>query len=238
MRESEHELRWETIDNLNLIENGLLHIRFELSRDEPSFFRVAREVHLILYRVMIEALKGSANLAITSRPSKPSEHKYQIGDEPWKEIHKVLVTGCNVAWRFSKPAQCEPPIINYGLRPDLPKGNDYLISFYDAIAMIQADCFMHQFIYSKTVQVSDIDMQRLEWLHVDIRNEYEHFVPKAYIAPINNLAEVTVVSLILCRDLLESQMVVPSLLPSYRRLKEFIENSIQQIQQLSKSTVA
>ena len=38
MRESEHELRWETIDNLNLIENGLLHIRFELSRDEPSFF--------------------------------------------------------------------------------------------------------------------------------------------------------------------------------------------------------
>ena len=187
---------------------------------------------------MIEALKGSANLAITSRPSKPSEHKYQIGDEPWKGIHKVLVTGCNVAWRFSKPAQCEPPIINYGLRPDLPKGNDYLISFYDALAMIQADCFMKQTINSKTVQVSDIDMQRLEWLHGEIRNEYEHFVPKSYIAPIYNLVEATIVSLRLCKDLLESQMVVPSLLPNYGRLKELIGNSIQQIQQLSKSTVA
>ena len=182
MRESEHELKWETIDNLNLIENGLLHIRFEHSRDEPSFFRVAREAHLILYRSMIEALKGSANLAIISRPSKPREHKYQIGDEPWKEIHKVRVTGCNVAWRFSEPAQCEPPIINYDLQPDLPNRDDYLISFYDALAMIQADCFMQQFIYSKTVQVSDIDMQRLEWLHEDIRNKPEHFVPKSYIA--------------------------------------------------------
>jgi len=238
MRESKHELRWETIDNLNLIENGLLHIGFEISRDAPSFFRVAREAHLILYRAMIEALKGSANLAITSRPSKQREHEYQIGDEPWKEIHKVPVTGCNVAWRFSEPAQGEPPVINYELQPDLPKGDDYLISFYDALAMIQADCFMQRFIYSKTVQVSDIDMQRLEWLHEDIRNEYEHFVPKSYIAPISNLAEVTVVSLRLCRDLLESQMVIPSLLESYGRLKELLENSIQQIQQLSKSTVA
>jgi len=238
MRESEHELRWETIDNLNLIENGLLHIRFELSRDEPSFFRVAREVHLILYRAMIEALKGSANLAITSRPSKLREHEYQIGDEPCKEIHKQPVTGCNVAWRFSEPAQCEPPVINYELQPDLPKGDDYLISFYDALAMIQADCFMKQTINSKTVQVSDIDMQRLEWLHGEIRNEYEHFVPKSYIAPIYNLVEATIVSLRLCKDLLESQMVVPSLLPNYGRLKELIGNSIQQIQQLSKSTVA
>jgi hypothetical protein len=62
--------QYETINNLNLIENGLLHIRFGLGRDEPSFFRVAREAHLVFYRGMIEALKGSANLAITSRPSK------------------------------------------------------------------------------------------------------------------------------------------------------------------------
>lgn len=225
--------QYETINNLNLIENGLLHIRFELSRDEPSFFRVAREAHLVFYRAMIEALKGSANLAITSRPSKSHEHKYQIGDEPWKEIHKLPVTGCNVAWRFSEPAQCEPLIINYELQPDLPKRDDYLISFYDALAMVQADCFMRQFIYSKKVQVSDIDMQRLEWLHEDIRNGYEHFIPKSFSAPINDLVELTDVSLRLCRDLLESQMVIPSLLPSYRRLKELIENSIQQIQQLS-----
>jgi len=120
----------------------------------------------------------------------------------------------------------------------LPKGGDYLIFFYDALAMIQADGFMKQIINSKTVQVSDIDMQRLEWLHEDIRNEYEHFVRKSYIAPINNLTEVTLVSLRLCSDLLESQIFVPSLLPSYGRLKELIENSIQRIQQLPKSTGA
>src|SRR3972149_4203256 len=149
MRESEHELRWETIDNLNLVEHGLLHGRFELSRDEPRFFRAAREVHLILYRAMIEALKGSANLAITSRPSKLREHEYQIGDEPCKEIHKQPVTGCNVAWRFSEPAQCEPPVINYELQPDLPIGVDDLISFYVARALFHAESFMKQTINSK-----------------------------------------------------------------------------------------
>ena len=46
----------DKIDNIALIENGLIHIRFEMSRDKISYFRIARESHLILYRSMIEAL--------------------------------------------------------------------------------------------------------------------------------------------------------------------------------------
>lgn len=224
--------KWETINNLNLIENGLVHTQFELSRDEPSFFRAAREAHLILYRAMVEALKGSANLPITGRRSKSPEHKYQLGNEPWKTIHKVPIIGCKVAWRFSEPTECKPPKINYKPQPYVPRGDDFLISFYDALAMIQADCFMKQTIKSKTVQVSDTDMQRLEWLHEDIRNEYEHFVPKSYSAPINDLAVLTAISLKLSKELLESQLVVPSLLSDYGRVKSLIDTLNQRIQQL------
>ena len=66
----------EEINNLRLIENGLLHAQFELEREEASYFCVAREAHLVVYRAMIETLRGSANLAITGRPSKSRSCKY------------------------------------------------------------------------------------------------------------------------------------------------------------------
>jgi hypothetical protein len=52
---------------------------------------------------MIEALKGSANLAVTRRPRKNRSHKYKRGNKPLQEIHKVAVNDCMVAWRFSIP---------------------------------------------------------------------------------------------------------------------------------------
>ena len=82
---------WDAIENLSLIKNGLLHLRFELSRENPSYFRIAREAHLLLYRSMVEALKGSANLAVTGRPPKDRSYKYQRGGNPWQEIHKVRI---------------------------------------------------------------------------------------------------------------------------------------------------
>jgi hypothetical protein len=173
-------------------------------------FRAARESHLVLYRSMIEALKGSANLAVTGRPSKDRKHQYQIGNEPFKEIHKVAVPGCKEAWIFSEPVVCEPPEIDYSKGPELNR-DDYLISFYDALAMIQSECFMHQYVMSKEVPVTDDEMKRLEWLHEDIRNEYEHFVPKGYSAPLRTLIELTILSLRLSRELLfDSKNVFPS----------------------------
>lgn len=134
-----------------------------MNRSKPSMFRAARECHLILYRSMIEALKRSANLAVTGRPSKNRARQYCLGNEPWKEIHKVPVPGCSQAWRFSEPVLCAEPEITQ--IPEF-KRDDYLISFYDALAMIQSECFMHQYVRGREVAVSDDDMEQLEWLYI------------------------------------------------------------------------
>jgi hypothetical protein len=201
---------FESINNLSLIQNGLLHIEFEMNRPTPSMFRVARESHSVLYRSMIEALKGSANLAITGRPSKDRMRQYRIGDEPFKEIHKVPVAGCKQAWRFSQPVVCEPPPeFDYSKGPE-PNRDDYLISFYDALAMVQSECFMRHYVMSSEVAITDDEMKRLEWLHEDIRNEYEHFIPKGSSYPVQSLLELTILSLCLSRKvLLDSKNTFP-----------------------------
>lgn len=178
----------DSIDNVSLIMNGLQHIAFEGSLPASSYFRVAREAHLVLYRSMIEALKGTANLTVTGRLPKHPSFRYQMGPDPWREVHKEPVHGCKKAWRFSAPAPCEQP------DPSLPRAEepeDYLIGFYDALAMIQTDCFMGQFVHSKVVPVPDESMATLEWLHERIRNEYEHFVPKYYSSPVVDLVAAT-----------------------------------------------
>ena len=91
---------FDRIDNLSLIENCLLHLKFEISRELPSYFRIAREAHLLLYRSMIEALKGTANLVITGHSTKRRSHKYKRHNKPWQEIHKVSIEACKRAWRF------------------------------------------------------------------------------------------------------------------------------------------
>lgn len=91
------------------------------------------------------------------------------------------------------------------------KRDDYLISFYDALAMIQADRFMHLYFMNRVVSVTDDEMKLLEWLHEGIRNEYEHFVPKAYMAPVSDLLKITILSLRLSREsLFDSKAVIAS----------------------------
>jgi hypothetical protein len=217
----------ESNNNLSLVENGLLHIEFEMNRSKPSMFRAARESHLVLYRSMIEALKGSANLAVTGRPSKNRMHQYCRGNEPWKEIHKVPVPGCSQAWRFSEPVLCAEPEIDYTQIPELRR-DDYLISFYDALAMIQSECFMHQYVMSREVAVSDDEMKQLEWLHEDIRNEYEHFVPKGYSAPVRTLIQLTILSLRVSREVLfDSKNVFPS--SDHEKIAGTIDNIIEEL---------
>lgn len=97
----------DIIENISLIENGLVHTQVEMSCDKISFFRIARESHLILYRSTIESLRGTANITITGKPSKKRSYKYRLGNDPYKEIHKVKIIECEKAWRFSKPEVCE-----------------------------------------------------------------------------------------------------------------------------------
>jgi hypothetical protein len=193
--------RLDEINNLGLIENGLLHVQFELEHERPSCFRVAREAHSVLYRAMIETLRGSANLEVTGQPSKDRSFKYQRGTAQWQEIHRSDIAGCKKAWRFSEPAACtvpQPPNVNL----EQPSSDDYLIGFYDAVAMIQTECFMGKFVHSRWSVLVDNDMKILEWLHEDVRNEYEHFVPRFYSAPARDLLMAAETCFRVCDDLL------------------------------------
>ncbi len=139
----------DKIDNLSLIENGFQHLLFEFNQPKPCFFRVARESPLILYRSMIEVLKGTDNFAVSGRPTKNCIQKYKIGEKSWQEIHKIKIEGCKHAWRFSKPKLCDEPTNDFNNVSGDKKTSNFLISFYDALAMVQTECFMIQFVHSK-----------------------------------------------------------------------------------------
>ena len=223
----------ETTHNWDLIENGLVHVEFEFTRKQPSLFRVARESDLLLYRSMVEALKGSANIEVTNRPSKNQTFYYRQGGALWKEIHRIAVERCTRAWRFSEPVDCNPPKINPPSKSRDPGLNDYLLSFYYALAKIQSPCFMNQFVMSKPVVVSDDEMAMLEWLHDAIRNEYEHFVPKSYSAPSVELMNAAALSIRIAHEaLFESRNAIPDpdfkdLVPRMKCILERIELYVQ-----------
>jgi hypothetical protein len=96
----------DSIDNQRLIANGLQHMAYELSLPDPSYFRIAREAHRVLYRSMTETLKGTANLTITGR--LPRTVRYQAGRSPWREICREEPPTGRRAWRFSASALVLP----------------------------------------------------------------------------------------------------------------------------------
>ena len=226
----------DRIDNFHLIENGLFHIQFEMSRDKPSFFRIAREAHLILYRSMIESLKGTANIAVTGRFSKNRSNKYKFGSNPWQEIYKVDIDGCKKAWRFSEPKPCQEP--NNSKECSSKKINDnFLIGFYDALAMIQAACFMKRYVNSKIIYIENENIKLIEWLHEQIRNEYEHFIPKIYLAPIDDLLHVSGLCVEFSRKLiLESGNVIFHNMP-YDNIKLLFQNIEAQINKIQNDNI-
>jgi len=231
----------DKIDNLRLIENSLLHMQFELERESPSYFRLAREAHLLLYRSMIESLTHSNWQNVTGHRSKNHSVKYLLKNKPCQEIHKVKIDGCDKAWRFSDPvASAQPPEnrINEVFLKNVFRSLDeaWLIGFYDALAMIQTENFMHQFIFSKSIMISDEDMKMLEWLHESIRNEYEHFIPKLYWAPVYDLLCATQLCLSVSKFLLfESGNVLFHALTK-ESLHELIESVFKEVTLLSRNS--
>lgn len=205
MNQQNADTGYETLTNPGLIENSLRHLTFEMDRERPSYFRVARESHLVLYRSMVEALKGTANLAISypARTSQKGPHRYKMASDPWKEIRPEEVRACSRAWRFSDPVEIPPPDKEHAA-PSQEEGQSRLnlISFYPALAMIQAECFMCRLMCGKPVTVTNEQMATLEWLHEEIRNEFEHFMPKFYLAKVDSLVQASVVCLTLSGQLL------------------------------------
>jgi hypothetical protein len=207
---------WESIDNPKLIEDNFLHIEFELNRDEP-YFRIAKESDHALFRSMIETLRGTANLDLIESEDPKRVVKFQHGNNPWMEIHKVSVPGCKVVWRYSKPEICDEPSFSKNSKiGDIidRSSNGSLISFWDALAMIQTTPFMRRYVHSRPVHVSNNDMKILEWLHLNIKKEFDEFMPKHYSTPIPDLLRVSSICVKLCKELLfESGLVLRAFLP-------------------------
>lgn len=146
---------------------------------------------------MIEALKGSDSLDVLKSEGKNTKPrcKYSFGDDKWFEVIKEAVPGCKKAWRYSSPQCCKRP-------DDTPteaterenkeenledECQEYwqqdLIAFYPALAKIQTECFMYRSFDSKRVRIDDEDMQLLEWVHENVRNKFEDFLPMSFSVP-------------------------------------------------------
>jgi hypothetical protein len=193
----------ERISNLTLIDDGVRVIEFQLSQKRPSYFRIARECHLLLLRSMVEALRGSANLAILGRPKdKTRTVTYRVATEPWKEIHKEIVPTCTHAWRYSAPTPAFAPPAAGPTAP--PAEEDHLLGFYDLLARIQADCFMCHVFGACAATISDRELRDLEWLHEQVRNEFEHYVPRGYTVGVPALLNASLIALHWSRWLLYS----------------------------------
>ena len=201
----------EKIDNIRLIKDNLNHIRLELLEINPYYFRIAKESHHILYRSMIEALRGTANLQITynKKEKRKHTHYYKIDNAPWVKIQKVKISNCKFAWRFTEPIKCDPPENISDSNWDEISHEEFLIDFYEALAMIQSECFMKKYYMSKMVSISDLEMRNLEWLHIRVRNSFEHFIPSTWIIGKIELLDVSLLCLTLSKELLfESQNII------------------------------
>ncbi len=194
---------YEQIDNIKLIRNNLRHIDCELDSNEPSSMRLAKECHQLFLRMMVEALRGTANIAITGRPTKNRKHWYRQGNDPWQLIQKENIEGCNKAWRYSEPVFESPQPFQKQEGSRISPPDDYLLGFYDLLAMIQTPCFMLRSVHSAVVSVSDSQMKLLEWLHEEIRNDFEHFIPKTLLTSSDDCLRASEVCLQLTIDILK-----------------------------------
>lgn len=210
----------ETVNNLLLLDSNLHHIAFELSRPRPSFFRAARESHLALLRSMVEALRGTANLAIIGRRKKDRRTQYQTGNDPWQEIHRIPVIGCKKAWRFSPPQPCSRPQFAPGQAQHSIADDERLIGFYDLLAMIQTECFMGHLHGARPATISDEELREIEWLHDNVRNEFEHYIPKSYYVDISVLIPAAHLALRLTKWILyDSHTVLSIFIPRGTRTR-------------------
>jgi len=216
------------INNPLLIENNLIHLEFELEQEYRNFLRVVKEAHTALYRAMIEALRGTANISITGKSMDPNRVvRSKRGNGPWTEMRKQAIPGCNKAWRFSDPKECEEPEMREDIQAERQFDN-YLIGFFDALAMIQANAFMGRYVFSKSVQVSDEEMKTLETLHY-YKNEFDYFVPKSLLADKSDIPNLLKPCLRIVKELLfKSGNIMPVFIPkNLETLIERVSNKIE-----------
>ena len=202
---------YENINNRVLIRNNLRHINAELDSTKPSPVRIAKESHQLPSRMMVEALRGTSSGPVVGRPQRNRKYWYTKDNDPWMVIQKEKIEGCCRAWRYSEPVPETPPCY-HEQRTSKTQRDDFLVGFYDLLAMIQAPCFMHRYVLSEVVPVSDKEMQLLEWLHEEIRNDFEHFIPRMLLVCSDDCLSAAELCIQLATDLLtkSNNVIVPS----------------------------
>jgi hypothetical protein len=128
---------------------------------------------------MIEALRGTANISITSRGS-PTPIFIEKGDGTTWRLDKQKVPGCRHEWRYAEPVPIQKK--DFPKQTKLTKPSNRLVSFFIPLAMIQSEMEMDLGLIRnpnalKSINITDDEMNDLEFLHVNIRNVYEHFIP-------------------------------------------------------------
>ena len=182
------------IENLDLIKSSLIHLDFELKRDGIDYYRIASESHNILLKSMVQVLRGMNNFGLAGR-KKNSSYICEVNFEKPVLLKKDIIKGCKYAWRFKVKELEKYSFEDDELKKYDGEDNNHLVSFFELLAMVQSDYFMKYNNQAKTLILSDDEMNTLEWLHIDIRNSLEHFVPKSYGATITKLLYSSVLCL-------------------------------------------
>lgn len=170
---------YEVVENLLFIKDNIHHIECELKRNRPSFFRIAKESYSLFYRSMVESLRSKDNSFVSI---KFDNNKDEIIYDN-KILIKSYVPGCKNVFRLN----IKTNINNISSSPRSIKKKEKLPHYYTLLAMIQNDLFMMRNESSKNIFLADEYMKCFEFLHEKLRNEYEHFLPRAYTIPIVDL---------------------------------------------------
>ncbi len=226
------------VENIDLVKSDLTHLNFELERKATNYFRIAVEAHSCLLRAMVQVLKGPTNFNIILL--KQDQHKnmtytFHINSNKPVYLEENIVPGCKKAWRF-RTKELKDTSLSSKHNPKRwheHYENEYLKNFFELLAMLQSDYFMKFYTQANTLSISDEDMKTLEWLHFEIRNAIEHFIPKDYGAPIYDLLKGSLICLGL-----SSQCLVDSgsLCATYdeNEIKNLMSPAIEKIKELLK----
>lgn len=226
----------EVVDAQRLMLDNIRHICVEVKRTAPNYFRAAKESEHLFHRAMIESLCGSNNAQVirTKGHNKNKPIPYILGSPPWKEIQRIPPRKGKVMWRYSEPKVCPEP-------PDVPRVSDWpfldgdLMGFDELLAMIQAEAFMCHYYGSKPLVLRDAEMEMIEEVHKNVRNEFEHFMPKAYLLTKRELIEASILCVSLSKILLfETNPFMRSRLPKAfsRLLDSVMETLISKVRYL------
>ena len=180
MPESERFLNVDAVSNaLDYLETATAFL------ERPDDFKwkwIGISVYHALYAFAVLALeKGNPDWVLKSfgrdRDNDDGKFCKRGQDTRWYKS-QIELFGSGPAYRIVwAPTDNEPPHSPVS-QDDIAWINGKLIGFWTAIARIQDERSVVSDILSKPVVISDNELRAIQWLTLEVRNEFIHFVPK------------------------------------------------------------